>query len=141
MRVWKPLTTRWNYVVIDVDKDMGGYKLTNLGGIATANLLLKEGTPNEFWVRNVGDTGYQILRAERLYPQTMIWYGTLYGEFRAAGYNNSSVTIMGVDTGVGHAEVARIVGAPTAYLNLVGGRSCLDHVDLRKCMLIWSLIG
>jgi hypothetical protein len=45
------------------------------------------------------------------------------------------------DTGVGEANVARLVGAATAYIDLLGGRACMDAIDLRKQILMWGLLG
>jgi len=139
MRVWKPLTTRWNYVVIDTDKDMGGYKLTNLGGIATADILLKQANKDGLIPRDAADLTTMDFYADE-YKGSRFWTNlTSSGLIDTQAANNAYMMLRGWDTGVGFAEVARITGAPIAYFNLISGRSRMDNIDLRNWMLVWGL--
>jgi len=148
MRISFPLATLLSRIVIDVTKNWGGHGITNLGDVnvganlyKTTNLAIKEHDATSLVIRNAADTADRYLRAAILFGDTFQPHTSTAAILQARGVDGAYLVGRAKDTGVAQAEIFRMVGATTAYFNLISGRARMDDIDLRSHMLIWGLMG
>lgn len=122
MRGGSPTVASWSLLVIDSDKDMLAYHLTNLGNVdlaaahsfRTPNLAINEEDANTLRARNAINTEYRDWYFRQCYLETVNGRGnpTL---LQAADVDGRSIDMEARDSGVGRVKVARAVGAVDPY--------------------------
>ncbi len=138
----------WSQITIDVDKNLGGKKLSNCGDIGIGNNKL---LTTDLYLSQQSATAWQMQCIAGAVRAGLIIQGLgLMGSqtfqddalaLSAYFLDGTYLKLQARDSGVGYAEIARLTGAALAYFNLIGGRARLDAIDLRTQVLIWGLIG
>jgi len=134
MRVGRPWSTRISQLVADANLDINGYALV------TTNLMLKEYSVNYMAIRNRADTADRNLYVALLQPTLGVQMVVNGGHFSASNVDSRYAILQARDTGVALVEIARLVGAPTAYFKLIDGRTYYGDNPLHTEMLLWGLI-
>jgi hypothetical protein len=88
--------------------------------LKTTNLALLEESTTIMKLRDVGDTTAEALRVSALYTGAVI--GTVSTYIAARNADGGTLQFQSRDTGVGLAEIARMVGANWAHLLLTRAR-------------------
>jgi hypothetical protein len=100
----------------------GGDITIGVNKLITSNCLLKQIDANSLGIRDAADTAYRRLYLSYIYWEDQIYCLTSIGGFRTRSADGAYITLESRDTGVGLAEIARMVGANWAHLLLTRAR-------------------